>query len=59
MKCPFLREWMASPCRAGDTPYVPSGFQLTEYCRSTDHRKCPFFSDRHGRRKDTQAAGPA
>lgn len=56
MKCPFLRDWIVSACRAGDTPYMPSRFQLQEYCKNKDHRKCPFYSDMQGQVTSLQGA---
>jgi hypothetical protein len=43
MKCPHLLKWSISSCKALDKPYVPSLFELEEYCRTKDHRKCPFY----------------
>lgn len=30
-------------CKALEKAYVPSLFQLVEYCRSGEYRKCPFY----------------
>lgn len=43
MKCPHLIKWVISSCKALDRPYVPSLFELEEYCRTRGHRKCPFY----------------
>ncbi len=44
MKCPHLIKWMITSCKAaGNRPYVPSLFELKEYCSTTSHRKCPFY----------------
>lgn len=43
MKCPHLIKWVISSCKAVDRPYVPSLFELEEYCRTRSHRKCPFY----------------
>ncbi|OGW27439.1 MAG: hypothetical protein A2X59_07275 [Nitrospirae bacterium GWC2_42_7] len=43
MKCPHLIKWVIASCKALDKPYIPSIFELDEYCRTKDHRKCPFF----------------
>jgi hypothetical protein len=44
MKCTHLKAVSAvSCCRASERPYVPSLFELLEYCRTRDHRKCPFY----------------
>jgi hypothetical protein len=42
-RCPHLKKQVIATCRAEDKAYVPSIFQLHEYCRSRDHRKCPFY----------------
>jgi len=43
MKCPHLMKWVAPFCKALDRPYVPSQFELEEYCKTKEHRKCPFY----------------
>ncbi|MEJ2696124.1 MAG: hypothetical protein P8013_05710 [Candidatus Sulfobium sp.] len=43
MKCMYLVKRTNLSCRALERPYAPSLFQLTEYCRSTAYRKCPFY----------------
>jgi hypothetical protein len=44
MKCTHLiRRKGIVECSALETPYVPSLFELGEYCRTNDHRKCPFY----------------
>lgn len=44
MKCTHLiASRYISACSALDKPYVPSLFELGEYCKTTDHRKCPFY----------------
>ncbi|MBF0505410.1 MAG: hypothetical protein HQL09_01120 [Nitrospirae bacterium] len=42
LKCPYLTRWLIYTCQAGEDPYVPSLFQLEEYCKSKQHKKCPF-----------------
>jgi len=42
LKCPYLTKWLIYTCQAGEDPYVPSLFQLEEYCKSKQHKKCPF-----------------
>ena len=44
MKCPHLQKWVVSVCKADADPYVPSNFQLHEYCRTKRHNKCPLYS---------------
>lgn len=43
MKCPHLRRWTVAACRIDEKVYVPSVFQLEEYCKTREHKKCPFF----------------
>ncbi len=44
MKCPHLIKRMIASCRAaGNKPYVPSLFELKEYCSTTGHQRCPFY----------------
>ncbi len=43
MKCPHLICWVISSCKAGDKPYVPSIFELNEYCNGLQHAKCPLY----------------
>jgi hypothetical protein len=43
MKCPHLVKWVISSCKALESPYTPSLFELDEYCTKKDHRKCPFY----------------
>lgn len=43
MKCPFLKgEYMLS-CAADKAVYVPSIFELNEYCKENRHKMCPFY----------------
>jgi len=46
MKCPHLKKWLTFTCKATDTLYFPSAFQLEEYCKRKEHRKCPFLATR-------------
>ena len=43
MKCPHLGKWIIAECKAMDRPYVPSLFELEEYCRNQKYKRCPFF----------------
>ena len=44
MKCAHLfKQKILSSCKALEQPYMPSIFQLAEYCKTTDHKKCPFY----------------
>lgn len=44
MKCTHLIiNRGISACSSLEKPYVPSLFELEEYCRTNEHRKCPFY----------------
>jgi hypothetical protein len=43
MKCPFMTGIYLSSCSANKEVYVPSRFELEEYCRDSRHRMCPFY----------------
>ncbi len=44
MKCKHLiASWDISECSALEKPYVPTLFERGEYCKTIDHRKCPFY----------------
>lgn len=44
MKCTHLvATRYVSACSAGGKPYVPSIFELGEYCRTNSHGKCPLY----------------
>jgi hypothetical protein len=43
MKCPYLIKWVTFACKAEEKIYFPSPFQLHEYCKTKDHKKCPFY----------------
>jgi len=44
MKCKhFIASGVLSACSALDKPYVPSLSNLVEYCKTIDHRNCPFY----------------
>lgn len=45
MKCPNLLSSMIFSCKADDSPYVPSLFELEEYCKGIEHEKCPLYRD--------------
>ena len=44
-RCPNLvewDEWMILVCNANEKTYIPSFFELTEYCKNKYYCKCPF-----------------
>lgn len=43
MRCYHLMRLDISTCNAVEKFYVPSLFELEEYCMSVDYRKCPFY----------------
>lgn len=43
MRCPHLLNWTVSACVADDRPYVPSIFELQEYCTGKRHERCPLY----------------
>lgn len=42
MKCPYLNVSDTAYCSATDPAYVPSAFELKEYC-TFDCKMCPFY----------------
>jgi hypothetical protein len=42
-RCPHLKKVVSVMCRADETVYSPSAFQLLYYCSSRDHERCPFY----------------
>jgi len=43
LKCPHLIKWVTFACNAEDKIYFPSHFQTHEYCKTKEHKKCPFY----------------
>ncbi len=43
MKCPLLKGKYMITCTAVQEGYIPSLFELEEYCRQAKHRTCPLF----------------
>jgi hypothetical protein len=48
MKCLFLSGKYMLSCKALREVYVPSSFEIDEYCKSIQHRMCPFYIRRDG-----------
>jgi hypothetical protein len=46
MSCPHLREEYLKSCFAAPEVYVPSMFQLDQYCTSEWYWICPLFRQR-------------
>ena len=42
MKCPHLSDTRIVSCTADRAVYIPSLFELEEYCNSTHYIKCPL-----------------
>jgi hypothetical protein len=38
----FLGKYLLS-CNAGPRAYMPSDFEMREYCRSSRYKICPFY----------------
>lgn len=53
MKCPHLNRWIVATCKIEERIYVPSVFQLNEYCKTRGHKKCPFFVTNVRAKKET------
>lgn len=53
MKCPSLEKWVIlNQCHASwsqgsgkSSYYIPSIFQMEEYCKTRNHQKCPLYLD--------------
>ena len=45
MRCPHLLDWTVSSCKADKKPYVPSIYELQEYCTVREHQRCPLYVD--------------
>ncbi len=43
MKCPMLTGKYMFSCKALKEVYIPSIFELEEYCRKSLHTMCPFY----------------
>ena len=44
MVCPHLRQWNMTCCLSGNTGVVVA-FMVQEFCRSINHKNCPFFTN--------------
>jgi hypothetical protein len=45
VKCPFLKRLgrMIRQCKAVNKPFIPSPFELYEYCIRKEHNRCPLY----------------
>ncbi len=43
MKCLFLEGRYVQKCTAAQGAYIPSSFELMEYCKSNRRRMCPLY----------------
>jgi len=43
MSCLFLTTNKCSECSAVNIAYLPSMSELSEYCMTSSHKKCPFY----------------
>ncbi len=44
MACPYLKGIHALTCTVNGIDYIPSQFELEEYCQSSKAEKCPYPS---------------
>ena len=44
MRCPFLRGKYMLSCTANREVYIPSLFELDEYCKNGRHKMCPYYN---------------
>jgi hypothetical protein len=44
MKCIYLIGNYMQSCNANQEAYVPSQFELREYCTGNMHKSCPHYS---------------
>ena len=56
MQCSFLEGKRILSCRSLGAVYVPSIFELKEYCTRDGHKKCPFFSASESSKKKNALA---
>jgi len=57
MQCSFLEGRRILSCRSLGAVYIPSIFELNEYCTQDKHKKCPFFSPSKKKGRIAEAAG--
>jgi hypothetical protein len=43
-KCEYLGQELDTRCKIFTAVYVPSDYQLNEYCSKKEHHNCPFYS---------------
>jgi hypothetical protein len=46
LRCPYLTGKYFKSCSVSKEPYVPSAFEMEEYCISSRHSMCPFYGKR-------------
>lgn len=44
MTCPYLTDTDILTCTANGSTYIPSQFEIEEYCQSSRAGKCPYPS---------------
>ncbi len=52
MKCRLLKGKENPVCTATDSAYIPSSFELEEYCLTSRYRLCAFFQLTLTRKKE-------
>ncbi len=43
--CPYLCGIYLLRCTTGDKLYVPTSFQIEEYCKNKKYKMCPIYSE--------------
>jgi hypothetical protein len=59
MRCNFLSGRYMLLCKIGARPYVPSSFEIREYCKTGRHKVCPLYFSRQDGRDMLSSAGIA
>jgi hypothetical protein len=57
MECPHLAGELMKYCVAEKAVYVPSIYELREYCNHQQHRTCQFYARSENSAASTSAAG--
>lgn len=56
MYCPFLKGSYVLSCSANKEIYVPSLFEIHEYCKSLRYKMCPFYMQLQDRKYEKVTA---
>ncbi len=55
MQCSYLEGTRILSCKSMGIVYIPSLFELDEFCTQDRHAKCPLFCSPTGREKQARA----